>query len=96
MYPFRHQSLRKKLILISLITTSLTLLLANFAFMSLEYYLSRQDNQNKLAVLGQVIANRATAALTFADIQVLQNNLNTLKADPNVMRGCIFDAEQGC
>jgi diguanylate cyclase (GGDEF)-like protein/PAS domain S-box-containing protein len=94
MHPFRHQSLRRKLIFISLVTTGLTLLLANLAFMSLEYYLTRQDNQNKLTILGEVIANRATAALTFADIQVLQNNLNTLKADPNVVRGCIFDVEQ--
>ncbi|GGY35999.1 hypothetical protein GCM10011297_06290 [Bacterioplanes sanyensis] len=94
MHPFRHQSLRRKLIFISLVTTGLTLLLSNLAFMSLEYYLTRQDNQNKLTILGEVIANRATAALTFADIQVLQNNLNTLKADPNVVRGCIFDSDQ--
>jgi len=88
------QSLRRKLVIIALITTGLTLLVSNLAFISLEYYLSRQDTQKKLTVLGEVIANRATAALTFSDFALLRTNLNTLRADSSVVRGCIYAESQ--
>lgn len=94
MQALQTQSLRRKLVIISLITTGLTLLLSNLAYMSLEYYLSRQDTQDKLSVLGEVIANRATTALTFNDFDLLKTNLDTLKADSNVVRGCIYDEHQ--
>jgi len=94
MQALQTQSLRRKLVIISLITTGLTLLLSNLAFMSLEYYLSRHDTQNKLSVLGEVIAKRATTALTFNDYDLLVTNLRTLKADKNVVRGCIYDENQ--
>lgn len=88
------QSLRRKLVIIALITTGLTLLATNLAFISLEYYLSRQDAQKKLTVLGEVISNRASAALTFSDFSMLQTNLTTLSADSSVMRGCIYAENQ--
>jgi len=94
MQALQTQSLRRKLVIISLITTGLALLLSNLAYMSLEYYLSRQDTQNKLSVLGEVIANRATTALTFNDFDLLRTNLDTLKADSHVVRGCIYDESQ--
>lgn len=94
MQALQTQSLRRKLVIISLITTGLTLLLSNLAYMSLEYYLSRHDAQNKLSVLGEVIAKRATTALTFSDYDLLHTNLRTLKADKNIVRGCIYDENQ--
>ncbi|WP_430460419.1 EAL domain-containing protein [Thalassolituus sp. LLYu03] len=86
----RAQTLRRKLLIIVLIITGLTLVSSNMAFISLEYYLARQDVQKKMAVLGEVIAGRATAALTFSDYDLLTTNLNTLKADSSVIRGCIY------
>ena len=84
------QSLRRKLVIIALVTTGLTLLMSNLAFISLEYYLARQDVQKKLSILGEVIAHRSTAALTFSDFALLQTNLDTLKADDSVLRGCLY------
>ena len=88
------QSLRRKLVIIALITTGLTLIVSNLAFISLEYYLSRQDAEKKLTVLGEVISNRASAALTFSDFSMLQTNLTTLSADSSVLRGCIYAENQ--
>ena len=68
----RTQSLRRKLVIVALITTGLTLIASNMAFISLEYYLARQDVERKLNILGEVIANRATAALTFGDFDLLK------------------------
>ncbi|MFT6540838.1 MAG: diguanylate cyclase (GGDEF)-like protein/PAS domain S-box-containing protein [Thalassolituus sp.] len=91
---FKTQSLRRRLVLISLITTGLTLLLANFAYISLEYYLARQDTENKLEVLGEVISDRITAALTFNDRALLESNLDTLQSDSSIVRGCIYHNDQ--
>ncbi|MEK9713692.1 MAG: CHASE sensor domain-containing protein, partial [Thalassolituus sp.] len=91
---FKTQSLRRRLVLISLITTGLTLLLANFAYISLEYYLARKDTENKLQVLGEVISDRSTAALTFNDRALLESNLNTLQSDGAIVRGCIYRQDQ--
>ena len=91
---FKTQSLRRRLVLISLITTGLTLLLANFAYISLEYYLAKRDTENKLQVLGDVISDRITAALTFNDKALLESNLNTLQSDGAIVRGCIYRQDQ--
>ena len=91
---FKTQSLRRRLVLISLITTGLTLLLANCAYISLEYYLAKRDTENKLQVLGDVISDRVTAALTFNDKALLENNLNTLQSDSAIVRGCIYRQDQ--
>jgi len=91
---FKTQSLRRRLVLISLITTGLTLLLANFAYISLVYYLARKDTENKLQVLGEVISDRSTAALTFNDRALLESNLNTLQSDGAIVRGCIYRQDQ--
>lgn len=92
--PLNSQSLRRKLVIIALLTTGLTLFITNLAFISLEYYLSRQDVDKKLTILGEVISNRASAALTFSDFSMLQTNLNTLNADSSVVRGCIYADNQ--
>ena len=86
----KNQSVRRKLVIIALITTGVSLLMSNLAFISLEYYLARQDVQKKLAILGDVIATRSATALTFNDSALLQSNLATLQADSSVIRGCIY------
>ncbi len=93
-FGLNTRSLRQRLVIIALMTTGLTLIITNLAFVSLEYYLSHQDAQKKLTVLGGVISNRASAALTFNDFSMLQTNLNTLKADNSVMRGCLYAEDQ--
>ena len=86
----KNQSVRRKLVIIALITTGVSLLMSNLAFISLEYYLARQDVQKKLTILGDVIATRSATALTFNDSALLQSNLATLQADSSVIRGCIY------
>lgn len=90
----RSNSLRKKLVTIAMITVTLTLVLSNLAFISLEYYIGKKEVSNKLTILGEVIANQTAAALMFQDIPVLQNNLNALVADDSILRGCLYGPEQ--
>src|SRR5690554_4042857 len=93
MFP-RITSLRKKLVTIAMITATLTLVLSNFAFISLEYHLGKKEVSQKLSILGEVIANQTSAALMFQDKPALQNNLNALTADDSIIRGCVYGTEQ--
>lgn len=90
----RSNSLRKKLVTVVMITTTLTLVLSNFAFISLEYHLGKKEVSQKLSILGEVIANQTSAALMFQDKPALQNNLNALTADDSIIRGCVYGTEQ--
>ncbi len=90
----RSNSLRKKLVTIAMITATLTLILSNLAFISLEYYLGKKEVKEKLTILGEVIANQTSAALMFQDKPTLQNNLNALTADGSILRGCLYGDDQ--
>lgn len=90
----RNNSLRKMLVAIAMITTTLTLVLSNLAFISLEYYLGKQEVTEKLTILGEVIANQTGTALMFQDKHMLQNNLNALVADSSIVRGCLYGTDQ--
>src|SRR5690554_274588 len=93
MFP-RITSLRKKLVTIAMITATLTLILSNLAFISLEYYLGKKEVSQKLTILGEVIANQTSAALMFEDQPSLQNNLNALTADTRHSSRCSYKTRQ--
>lgn len=90
----RSHSLRKKLVTIAMITATLTLILSNLAFISLEYYLGKKEVSQKLTILGEVIANQTSTALMFQDQPTLQGNLNALTADRSIIRGCLYGVDQ--
>lgn len=90
----RTNSLSKKLVTIAMITATLTLILSNFAFISLEYYLGKKEVSRKLSIVGEVIANQTSSALMFEDKASLKSNLNALTADASIVRGCLYDTEQ--
>ena len=90
----RNNSLRTKLITMAMVTTALTLMLSNLAFISLEYYLGKQEVDGKLTILGEVLANQTGPALMFQDQPILQNNLDALSADTSIIRGCLYNSEQ--
>ena len=88
------QTVRTKLVIIAVATSTLILLLTTAAFLSLELYFGHQDLNKKLTVLGQVIAERSTAAVTFRDDRLLHSNLASLEADSSVVQSCIYDEEK--
>lgn len=88
------QTVRAKLVVIAIATSTLILLITTTAFLTLELFFSHQDLNNKIQVLGQIIAERSTAALVFDDQQGLQNNLASLSADKNIIKSCIYNEEK--
>ena len=88
------QTVRAKLMIIAIATSTLILLITTIAFLSLEMFFGHQDLNKKVSVLGQVIAERSTAALTFHDEKLLHNNLTSLLVDSSVVKSCIYDEDK--
>lgn len=87
-------TVRTKLVIIAVATSSLILLIATIAFVSLELFFGHKDLNSKVSIIGQVIADRSTAALTFRDDKLLHDNLASLAVDKSIVKSCIYDADK--
>jgi diguanylate cyclase (GGDEF)-like protein/PAS domain S-box-containing protein len=87
------QTVRTKFVVIAVTTSTFILLITTIAFLSLELFFGHQDLSKKISVLGQVIAERSTAALVFNDDRLLRSNLASLSVDSSVVKSCIYDEE---
>ena len=76
----RTFSIRQKLLLITMASSTAALLLVAIAFTTYEYFAFRQQMKDDLVTLGQVIGDQSTAALTYNDRNAAKENLHTLIA----------------
>ena len=67
MRAFRDLSIRRKLMLIILVTSSVALLLACAAFISFDLYTFRPAKLHDLTTLADIVGSNSTAALAFGD-----------------------------
>jgi len=90
MRAFRDLSIRRKLTLIIMLTSSVALLLACAAFVSYDLYTFRQAKVHDLATLAEIIGSNSTAALTFGDSNSAQEILGALSANQHIAAACIY------
>ena len=91
--PLRNVPIRRKLMLIALLTTGGTLLLAGLALIVLDMARFRKDMVRDLTTLADIVAQNSTAALSFRDPSAAQDTLQGLKARPTITAAAIYDAE---
>ncbi|HEV2105967.1 MAG TPA: ATP-binding protein, partial [Candidatus Eisenbacteria bacterium] len=84
-------SIRKKLVLIAMLTSLVVLVLACGAFTGYELLTYRGAMARDLGILGDVIANNSTAALTFHDPNAARDALGALRAQKHVVSACVYD-----
>jgi len=85
-------SIRHKLTLITVMTSVVVLLLACGAFLGYESFTFRRTMERDLSILGDVIANNSTAALTFDDASAARDALSALRAQQHVVAACMYRA----
>lgn len=90
MGPFRHATIKRKLILISMATTGVALLVSGTILIVNEMVSFRRSLENSLSVQAQIIGSNCTAALTFSNATVAGEILGALKAAPNIVRAIIY------
>ncbi|MGH9619881.1 MAG: ATP-binding protein [Bryobacteraceae bacterium] len=93
MLSFRDSSIKRKLQIITLLTSSAGLLLSCAAFFVNDVYVLRQRLTNDLSILADVIGSNSTAALVFDDPQAATETLKALRAQPHLISACIYSKD---
>ena len=90
MRAFRDFSIRRKLTLIIMVTSSVALLLACATFVGYDLYTFRQAKVHQLTTLAKIIGSNSTAALAFRDPNSAKEILGALSANQHIAAACIY------
>ena len=90
---FRNLSIRQKLNLVIMVTSSLALLSACTAFLFYELLALKQQTWNELATVAQMIGSNSTAALSFQDRQAAEETLAALRADSRIVSAGVYSVD---
>ncbi len=93
MVRFQDQSIKSKLMYLTLLTSSIVLMLAGIASISYQLFKVRQSLTYNLSTLAAVIGTNSTAALTFNDPKAGEETLAALAAYPRVIAAAIYTKE---
>ncbi len=87
---FRDWPIRSRLALLTMGSTLLALLLASVALLSYNQRMMRMAAVRHLDMLATILGNNSIPALSSNDPEAAQMTLQSLKAEPNVMKACLF------
>src|SRR5688500_3577777 len=91
MRAFRDLSIRWKLTLIIMLTSTAALLLVAVFFIVSDVMTVRRTKAEDLLGLAQVIGTNCTAALLFDDRKSAEETLSAVRARPSIVFACIYD-----
>ncbi len=83
--------IRRKLIVINLMTSTVVLVLMLVSVFTFEYLRLRQATVRQLSTIGQIIATNSTAALAFANQNDAEEILSALKGRPHISAAALYD-----
>src|SRR6185436_14173617 len=92
MLQMRNLSIRRKLNVIVMITTTAALLLAFTAFVTYDTVAARKKLVRDLSMMSEIVANNTTAGLTFRDPTYAKEALSVYKMNPHVLHAEIYDS----
>lgn len=86
----RDVPIRRKLVLILMLTTGGALLLAGTGLLVLDYFRFRQEMATDLQTLAEITAQNSTAALSFLDAEAARETLAALSAKPSILAAALY------
>ena len=89
----QNLSIRRKQMLIIMLTSTVALLLACAAFVFYDVLDFRQGLVERIGAIARVIAEHSTASLDFSDPKTAEQTLAALSTEPEVVSGCIYDRD---
>lgn len=90
---FRDISIKRKLMVIIMLTSMISLTLCAAAFVTTELLLFRDGMLEDLSTMAEIIGTNCTAALAFNDQKAAEEILAALKAEPHIVSARIFTAD---
>lgn len=91
--PLKDIPIRRKLILIILLTSAMVMLLMWLSFFSYEYLTFRRTTVRQISTMGEIIAANSTAALAFDSHKDAVETLSALQVEPHIVAACLFDKD---
>jgi len=90
---FRDFSIKRKLTLIAMLTSTISLLLVCIAFITYEVVIFQHRVLDELKVSAEMIANNCTAAIVFQDQETAGEILAALRIEDQIVSAGIFTAD---
>jgi signal transduction histidine kinase/ActR/RegA family two-component response regulator len=90
MRRFRDIPIRRKLTVVIVMTSTLTLLLACIAFVAYERVTFRDAALGRLATQAAIVGDNTSSAVVFDDAPAAARTLAALKAEPNVLGAALY------
>lgn len=88
----RNLPINRKLLLILLFSSVISLLIAGVLLVVLEISEFQRNTRDDLSTFAQIVGNRSSAALLFEDEKLAQENLAVLHTLKEVQASCLYDA----
>jgi signal transduction histidine kinase/CheY-like chemotaxis protein len=92
-FSYSRLPIARKLVLIVTATTLGALLLASMSIVAYDAWDARRALRRELAILGQIVADRSLAALSFKDSDSAHETLRALGARPSILEAALLDAD---
>ncbi|MBI5395526.1 MAG: HAMP domain-containing protein [Verrucomicrobia bacterium] len=90
---FHDLPLKRKLVLVILLSSGAAVMLACLGFVTADLVIFRQALARNMTVLADGIGNNTTAALAFNDAAAANEILAALKVEPHVVAACLYTEE---
>jgi two-component sensor histidine kinase len=91
MHLFENTSIKRKIVIINLMTMGVALTIACLSFILFERHNLREDMLRELSVLSEIISNNSTAALAFDDRTTGKEILSALAAKKYIAAACLYN-----
>jgi signal transduction histidine kinase/DNA-binding NarL/FixJ family response regulator len=93
MPSLKYLSIRKKLLLLAMITSTGALLVTGAACMTFDVFTFRDKMTRDLKMNAEIIGANCSAALAFGDGADARQTLASLRGDPHIVAACVYSPE---
>src|SRR5687767_2042538 len=93
MRALRDVPIKRKLIIINTVTSSVTLLLACLAFMAYELVVFRKSMIDELSTTASIVGANSAAALAFNDTASAEQTLRSLQTHPHIVSAALYGSD---
>jgi signal transduction histidine kinase len=93
MSRFADLSIQQKLVVLLMSTSLAGLVMIGIALSVYEWKTFRIEMTETLSSLAEIIGTNSTAALTFGDRRAAEDTINALRAESDIIVGCLYSAD---
>lgn len=90
----KTRSIRRTLMIVMMLCSSIALLLSTFGYLVNDWYQSRELAFERLEVESRIVGSNSVAALVFDDVESGESTLLSLKTEQDIVTAALYDTEK--